>query len=79
MQLWSQSEPRVREPVAEVPRMQWQPLRPTLPDVFAAGGDPICEAHRRWGYSIREIAEHIGRHYSTVSRRIQRAELTTAA
>jgi REP element-mobilizing transposase RayT len=31
------------------------------------------------GYTLREIAEHLGCHYSTVSRKLSRAERTTDA
>jgi DNA-binding MarR family transcriptional regulator len=34
----------------------------------------ILEAYRRYGYRMAEIAEHIKVHYSTVSRRLKRAE-----
>ena len=61
-------------PIAEVPREQWQPLRPTLAELYATSSDPAREAYQRWGYALREIGEHTGRHYSTVSRRLQRAE-----
>jgi len=30
----------------------------------------IAEAVTRWGYSEREVANHLGLHYSTVSRLI---------
>jgi len=63
-----------REPIEEVPRRQWQPVPPTLPEVFARNRRPIAAAYRRYGYSLREIAGHLGCHYSTVSRRLRREE-----
>jgi REP element-mobilizing transposase RayT len=66
-------------PVEEVPRAQCQPLRPSLEDLFATWDQPIAAAYREWGYSLREIARHIGRHYSTVSRRLQRLEAASGA
>lgn len=38
----------------------------------------IHEAYRRHGYRLAEIAEHLGVHYSTVSRRLKQAEQTDA-
>ena len=66
-------------PIAEVPREQWQPLRPTLAELYATSSDPARDAYQRWGYTLREIGEHTGRHYSTISRRLQRAEHSQAA
>ena len=62
------------EPVPEVPRRQWQPLRPPLEDVFACERLPVAAAYRRYGYTLAEIARHLGCHYATVSRRLRREE-----
>jgi putative transposase len=62
-------------PLREIPRPQWQPLPPPLPKLFDELGDEALEvAHRRYGYPLRAIADHLGVHYSTVSRRIVRLE-----
>jgi transposase len=37
-------------------------------------GKAIFEAHIRYGYTLKEIAEHIGVHYTTVSRAINMIE-----
>ncbi len=63
-------------PLAEVPRAHRQPLRPTLDTIFAESGDQVRIAYREWGYTMREIADHLGCHYSTISRRIRQAEQT---
>jgi putative transposase len=68
-----------RTPIEEVPREQWQPLRPTLTEIYAASQEPAREAHERWGYTLREIGQHTGRHYSTISRRLQRNQHAQAA
>jgi hypothetical protein len=68
-----------RKPVEEVPRAKCQPPRPSLDDVFATWDQPIAAAYREWGYGMREIGRHIGRHYSTVSRRLQRLEAAGGA
>jgi putative transposase len=62
-------------PPAEVPRVQWLPLPPTLDEIFAAAdATPVATAYRRYGYTMQQIAEQLGCHYSTVSRRLRREE-----
>lgn len=61
-------------PIPEIPRSHWQPLRPSLEELFATAADPILTAYREYGYSMRELAEHLGCHYATISRRLRRAE-----
>jgi len=34
----------------------------------------MSEAHLQYGYTLKEIAEYIGVHYSTVSRAIKKVE-----
>ena len=63
-------------PIPEVPRAHWQPFRPTLDEIFAAATDPIRTAYRDYGYTLREIADHAGCHYSTISRRLHNSERT---
>ena len=59
-----------REPLAEIPRAQIRALRPPLAELLAGAELPIATAHREHDYLLREIAEHLGCHYSTVSRRL---------
>jgi nicotinamide-nucleotide amidase len=66
-------------PLAEVPRGQWQPVRPGLADILSAEGEQgILVANRRYGYRLREIADHLGCHLSTVSRRVSRLDVENA-
>ena len=59
----------------EVPRAQRQPLRPSLVELFAVAGEQaMVAAHREHGYRLAEIAEHLGVHYATVSRRLRLLE-----
>jgi DNA-directed RNA polymerase specialized sigma24 family protein len=62
------------ERLAEVPRAQLEPLRRPLAEIFAAAQRPVAAAYRDHGYSLREIGEHLGCHYSTVSRRLRLEE-----
>ena len=67
--------PRKVKRQQEVPRVQRDPVRPRLEallDRRAARG--IAVAYRRHGYRLREIAEHLGVHYATVSRRLRKVE-----
>jgi putative transposase len=65
--------------VAEIPRRQRYPARPPLDVLFAASCSKterdrgIAEAHVVHGYLLREIAEHLGIHYTTVSKIIKKA------
>lgn len=66
------------EEVIEIPKSQRYVTRPSLGEIFedAEGVKQrrdagIAEAVMRWGYSEREVANHLGLHYSTVSRLIK--------
>jgi putative transposase len=63
------------EPIAEVPRAQWKPVRRPLDELFRDHGtQALAVAYRTEGYRLREIAEHLGVHLSTVSRRLRKLE-----
>jgi REP element-mobilizing transposase RayT len=67
----------LKETVKEIPKEQRFPSRPALVYLFEAGmtkkqrNPRILEAHLRFGYSLKEIGDHLGLHYSTVSRVIK--------
>ena len=66
-------------PIREVPRLQWQPLPPTLPELLdGAGADAISLAYRDYGYTMREIGDHLGVHYATIGRWLRRTENAAA-
>jgi REP element-mobilizing transposase RayT len=65
------------EEVTEIPKGQRYVTRPSLGEIFKDGeggrqkrNARITDAVMRWGYSGREVANHLGLHYSTVSRLI---------
>ncbi len=64
----------VLDPIEEVRRREWQPVPPSLGEIFASRERPVAVAYRDYGYTMREIAGHLGCHYSTVSRRLRREE-----
>jgi len=63
--------------LSEVPRKQRLLKRTPLEEIFA-GADTtdagIFKAYHEHGYTMREIAEHLGVHYATVSRHLRRVE-----
>ena len=68
--------------IEEVPRLQRYVARPLLSELFKgkkvkgrkAEDKAIYDAYVRYGYTMKEIAEHLGVHYATVSRAIKRLE-----
>lgn len=60
--------------LAEVPRAQLEPMPPPLEHVFASSATPVATAYRRHAYTLTEIADYLGCHYSTASRRLRREE-----
>jgi putative transposase len=79
---------RLREPLRgkdslkEVPRAQRYVARPALTEIFKGKkgtkekphDEIIYGAHVEHGYRMREIAEHLGVHYTSISRAIRRVE-----
>ena len=61
-------------PLAEIPRVQIEPERRPLAQIFAEERFAVACAYRSHGYSLAEIGAHLGCHYSTVSRRLAREE-----
>jgi len=68
-----------KERLKEIPRKQRYVTRPPLSEIFKPKGQRskdhmMYEAHLQYGYTLKEIAEYVGVHYSTVSRVIKRIE-----
>jgi putative transposase len=64
----------IEPPLAEIPRVQIEPERRALTEIFAEEPSPVACAYRSHGYSLLEIGTYLGCHYSTVSRRLRREE-----
>jgi putative transposase len=61
----------------DIPRRQTQASRPRLKELFQHRGNEtqlITVTYRQYGYRLCEIAEHLGVHEVTVSRRLKRVE-----
>jgi hypothetical protein len=71
-----------KEKMKEVPRVQRYVARPSLRELFkgkkgkerTAEDRAIYDAYVRYGYTMKEIAEHLGFHYATISRAIKREQ-----
>jgi len=71
-----------KESIKEVPRVQRYVARPPLRDLLKgkkgkesiADDRAIYDAYVRYGYTMKEIAEHLGFHYATISRAIKRVK-----
>ncbi|HAZ32058.1 MAG TPA: addiction module toxin RelE [Dehalococcoidia bacterium] len=62
--------------LAEVSRRQRLVSRPSLTDILRNAEDnaAIAGAYREYGYTMKEIANHLGVHYATISRRLRKHE-----
>ncbi|MCL0076475.1 transposase [Dehalococcoidia bacterium] len=62
--------------LAEVSRRQRLASRLSLPDILCNAEDnaAIADAYREYGYTMKEIADHLGVHYATISRRLRKHE-----
>ncbi len=61
----------------EIARQQTHAVRPPLPTLLSPhrrSPQAIAKAYRTHGYRMREIADYVGLHYSTISRWIRRVE-----
>ena len=61
-------------PIREVPIRHWRPTRPPLSELLTSGDEESIRAAYRHGYTLTEIGTSLGIHYTTVSRRLLRAE-----
>jgi REP element-mobilizing transposase RayT len=68
--------------IKEVPRLQRYAARPPLRELFKGKGrkgrkaedKTIYNAYVRYGYTMKEISDHLGIHYATISRAIKQVE-----
>jgi hypothetical protein len=70
---------RGKERLKEIPIEQRYLTKPALKEIFKGQNQKskdqvMYEAHLQYGYTLKEIAEYIGVHYSTVSRAIKKIE-----
>ncbi len=79
--VWNQNPITTR--FTEVPRKECMVGRPELSSLFESLRDKahrnimICAAHIECGYPQKEIADHLGIHYSTMSKIIQNSRFKT--
>jgi hypothetical protein len=65
-----------KEELKEVPRAQRNVAKPSLERVLRSGDKGIMEAYREHGYTMKQVAEHLGIHYAKVSRRLRKLDTT---
>ena len=70
---------RGKERLKEITREQRYVTRPPLNEIFKpkdkkSKEQVMYEAHLQYGYTLKDIAEYIGVHYTTVSRAIKKIE-----
>ena len=69
-----------KEQIKEIPRRQRYVIRQTLQQIFkgtknkADRNGQIYNAHVRFGYSLKEIADYLRIHYTTVSKVVKMNE-----
>lgn len=62
----------------EIPRAQIVPVQAPLEEIFGTEAEtPVAVAYRQHGYTLRQIADHLGCSYSTISRRLRQEEQLT--
>ena len=71
-----QSIPHSHTKLGEIPRVQRLAVRSSLDDIFNdhSEDEGILIAYRDNGYTMKEIAEHLGVHYATISRKLRKQE-----
>ena len=70
---------RGKETLKEIPRMQRYITKPLLEYILKykdkkPRDNAVFEAHIRYGYTLKDVAEHLGVHYATISRAVKRVE-----
>jgi len=70
---------RGKEKLKEIPREQRYVTRPSLNEILKpkdkkSKDQAMYKAHLQYGYTLKDIAEYIGLHYTTVSRAINKIE-----
>ena len=69
-----------KEKIKEIPRAQRYVRRPGLSELFSKGekaakrNSNVYAAHVKYGYTLKEIADHLGIHYTTVSKAVKGSE-----
>ncbi len=69
-----------KESIKEIPRHQRFATRPCIGEIFAEAGsqtksirnEKIYDAHVEYGYTLKDVSDFLGIHYTTVSKVIQK-------
>jgi len=66
-----------KEQLTEIPRKQRYALRPSLDKIFQTNNKreiKIYQANQKYGYTLKEIGQYLGLHYTTISKIIKKVE-----
>ena len=66
-----------KEQLIEIPRKQLYALRPSLEEIFQTNDKreiKIYQANQKYGYTLKEIGQYLGLHYTTISKIIKKVE-----
>ena len=64
-----------KEQLTEIPRKQLYATRPSLDKIFQTKDKreiKIYQANQKYGYTLKEIGQYLGLHYTTVSKIIKK-------
>jgi putative transposase len=66
-----------KEQLTEIPRKQLYATRPSLEKIFQTNDKremKIYQANQKYGYTLKEIGQYLGLHYTTISKIIKKIE-----
>jgi len=66
-----------KEKLTEIPRTQRYATRPSLEELFQTNNTrqmKIYQANQKFGYTLKEIGQYFGLHYTTISKIIKKVE-----
>jgi hypothetical protein len=66
-----------KEQLTEIPRQQLYATRPSLEELFQTNKTKemkIYQANQKYGYTLKEIGQYLGLHYTTISKIIKKVE-----
>jgi DNA-binding MarR family transcriptional regulator len=66
-----------KEQLTEIPRQQLYATRPSLEELFQTKNErerKMYQANQKYGYTLKEIGQYLGLHYTTISKIIKNVE-----
>jgi len=66
-----------KEQLTEIPRQQLYATRPSLEELFQTKNErerKMYQVNQKYGYTLKEIGQYLGLHYTTISKIIKNVE-----